>query len=114
MVETYCKNLPLSKDLDPQESMYGEELLSMVCNVLVQVPYVTSRKSSLCCTQKFILELFFNNGCAPLLACILIFHGWHCFSVMFYLTWFIKIPNMHVSFLFLLWLMLILTGIFVV
>ncbi|XP_059429676.1 N-terminal acetyltransferase B complex auxiliary subunit NAA25 isoform X2 [Corylus avellana] len=37
MVETYCKNLPLSKDLDPQESMYGEELLSMVCNVLVQV-----------------------------------------------------------------------------
>jgi hypothetical protein len=46
MVETYCKNLPLSKDLDPQESMHGEELLSMVCNVLVQVPYVTSRKSS--------------------------------------------------------------------
>ncbi|KAE8039358.1 hypothetical protein FH972_011778 [Carpinus fangiana] len=37
MVETYCKNLPLSKDLDPQESMHGEELLSMVCNVLVQL-----------------------------------------------------------------------------
>ncbi|KAJ6878417.1 hypothetical protein NC651_030992 [Populus alba x Populus x berolinensis] len=37
MVEMYCKSLPLSKDLDPQESMHGEELLSMVCNVLVQL-----------------------------------------------------------------------------
>lgn len=37
MAEMYCKNLPLSKDLDPQESMHGEELLSMVCNVLVQL-----------------------------------------------------------------------------
>ncbi|KAG8494892.1 hypothetical protein CXB51_012353 [Gossypium anomalum] len=36
MAELYCKNLPLSKDLDPQESMHGEELLSIVCNVLVQ------------------------------------------------------------------------------
>ncbi|KAM7496400.1 hypothetical protein LguiA_020814 [Lonicera macranthoides] len=37
MVDMYCKNLPLSKDLDIQESMFGEELLSMACNVLVQL-----------------------------------------------------------------------------
>ncbi|XVF46172.1 hypothetical protein PTKIN_Ptkin03bG0005600 [Pterospermum kingtungense] len=37
MAELYCKNLPLSRDLDPQESMHGEELLSIVCNVLVQL-----------------------------------------------------------------------------
>ncbi|KAI6686985.1 hypothetical protein NL676_032898, partial [Syzygium grande] len=36
MVEMFCQNLPLSKDLDPQESMHGEELLSMACNVLIQ------------------------------------------------------------------------------
>lgn len=35
--ELYCRNLPLSKDLDPQESMHGEELLSIVCNILVQL-----------------------------------------------------------------------------
>lgn len=37
MAEMYCKNLPLSKDLDPQESMHGEELLALICNLLVQV-----------------------------------------------------------------------------
>ncbi|KAI3461689.1 hypothetical protein Pfo_018352 [Paulownia fortunei] len=37
MTEMFCKNLPLSKDLDAQECMYGEELLSMACNVLVQL-----------------------------------------------------------------------------
>ncbi|KAK4492110.1 hypothetical protein RD792_002907 [Penstemon davidsonii] len=37
MTEMFCKNLPLSKELDAQESMYGEELLSMACNILVQV-----------------------------------------------------------------------------
>ncbi|KAI7742863.1 hypothetical protein M8C21_027876 [Ambrosia artemisiifolia] len=37
MTEMYCQNLPLSKDLDVQESMYGEELLSMTCNALVQL-----------------------------------------------------------------------------
>lgn len=41
MVEMYWKNLPLSKDLDPQESMHGEELLSMTCNVLVQLYWRT-------------------------------------------------------------------------
>ncbi|GAV58667.1 NatB_MDM20 domain-containing protein/TPR_9 domain-containing protein [Cephalotus follicularis] len=41
MVEMYCKNLYLSKDLDPQESMHGEELLSMACNVLVQLSWYT-------------------------------------------------------------------------
>lgn len=59
MAEMYCKNLPLSKDLDPQESMHGEELLSMVCNILVQVSHATFRKSSLCCMYKFVLELFY-------------------------------------------------------
>lgn len=37
MADVYCKSLSLSKDLDIQESMHGEELLSMACNVLVQV-----------------------------------------------------------------------------
>ncbi|XP_042485125.1 N-terminal acetyltransferase B complex auxiliary subunit NAA25-like [Macadamia integrifolia] len=37
MTKLYCTNLPLSRDLDPQENMHGEELLSMACNVLVQV-----------------------------------------------------------------------------
>lgn len=37
MVEVYCENLPLSRDLDPQENMYGEELLSMASSVLVLV-----------------------------------------------------------------------------
>ncbi|KAI4368924.1 hypothetical protein MLD38_017425 [Melastoma candidum] len=37
MVQMYCDNLPLSKDLDQQESMHGEELLSMACNALVQL-----------------------------------------------------------------------------
>lgn len=35
--ELYCRNLPLSRDLDSQESMHGEELLSVVCNILVQL-----------------------------------------------------------------------------
>lgn len=37
MTQMFCRNLPLSKDLDAQESMHGEELLPMACNVLVQV-----------------------------------------------------------------------------
>ncbi|XP_024982120.1 N-terminal acetyltransferase B complex auxiliary subunit NAA25 isoform X3 [Cynara cardunculus var. scolymus] len=37
MTEMYCQNLPLSKDLDIQESVYGEEFLTMTCNVLVQL-----------------------------------------------------------------------------
>lgn len=37
MVDMYCKNLPLSKDLDLQENMHGEYLLSMASNVLVQL-----------------------------------------------------------------------------
>lgn len=37
MTQMFCKNLPLSKDLDAQENMHGEELLSMACNVLVQL-----------------------------------------------------------------------------
>ncbi|KAF3652347.1 hypothetical protein FXO37_17559 [Capsicum annuum] len=36
MTQMYCENLPLSKDLDAQESMYGEDLLSMACDLLVQ------------------------------------------------------------------------------
>ncbi|KAF9603410.1 hypothetical protein IFM89_036111 [Coptis chinensis] len=37
MADMYCKNLPLSKDFDPQENMHGEDLLSMAANVLVQL-----------------------------------------------------------------------------
>ncbi|KAG9132857.1 hypothetical protein Leryth_014790 [Lithospermum erythrorhizon] len=37
MTDTFCANLHLSKDIDPQENMLGEELLSMSCNVLVQL-----------------------------------------------------------------------------
>ncbi|XP_075088753.1 N-terminal acetyltransferase B complex auxiliary subunit NAA25 isoform X3 [Nicotiana tabacum] len=37
MTQLYCENLPLSKELDAQESMYGEDLLSMACNLLVQL-----------------------------------------------------------------------------
>ncbi|KAJ8751296.1 hypothetical protein K2173_016478 [Erythroxylum novogranatense] len=43
MTEIYCRNLPLSKDLDPQENMHGEELLCMVCNLLVQLFYRTKK-----------------------------------------------------------------------
>lgn len=51
MTQMYCENLPLSKDLDAQESMYGEDLLSMACNLLVQVrifPYGIIVLYSLC------------------------------------------------------------------
>ncbi|KAI5408499.1 hypothetical protein KIW84_054370 [Lathyrus oleraceus] len=41
MFEMYCKNLPLSKGFDPQESMHGEELLSITCNILVQLFWCT-------------------------------------------------------------------------
>ncbi|WVZ98055.1 hypothetical protein U9M48_043538 [Paspalum notatum var. saurae] len=41
MVDTFYKNLPLSNDLDPQESMYGEELLSMSSSILVQLYWRT-------------------------------------------------------------------------
>ncbi|TVU18876.1 hypothetical protein EJB05_34993 [Eragrostis curvula] len=37
LVDTFYRNLPLSNDLDPQESMYGEELLSMASSILVQL-----------------------------------------------------------------------------
>ncbi|KAH9309985.1 hypothetical protein KI387_037896, partial [Taxus chinensis] len=33
----YLDNLNLSKDLDPQETMHGEELLTMACNILMQL-----------------------------------------------------------------------------
>ncbi|XP_054797516.1 N-terminal acetyltransferase B complex auxiliary subunit NAA25 isoform X1 [Prosopis cineraria] len=37
MAEVYCKSVAFSKDLDPQESMQGEELLPLICNLLVQL-----------------------------------------------------------------------------
>ncbi|CAI9107074.1 OLC1v1006355C1 [Oldenlandia corymbosa var. corymbosa] len=37
MVDMFCKSLPLSKDLDIQENMHGEELLPLACNLLVQL-----------------------------------------------------------------------------
>ncbi|KAG2628384.1 hypothetical protein PVAP13_3KG245100 [Panicum virgatum] len=41
MVHTFYKNLSLSNELDPQESMYGEELLSMASSILVQLYWRT-------------------------------------------------------------------------
>ncbi|XP_042014596.1 N-terminal acetyltransferase B complex auxiliary subunit NAA25-like isoform X1 [Salvia splendens] len=41
MTQMFYNNLPLSKDLDTQESMYGEELLPMACNILVQLYWRT-------------------------------------------------------------------------
>lgn len=62
MTQMFCENLPLSKELDAQESMYGEDLLSMACNLLVQVcifPYgiivlfhYVLLQSQLCVTRK--------------------------------------------------------------
>ncbi|XP_031743056.1 N-terminal acetyltransferase B complex auxiliary subunit NAA25 isoform X2 [Cucumis sativus] len=43
MAQIYCENLPLSKDLDPQESMHGEELLSLICNLLVELFWRTQK-----------------------------------------------------------------------
>ncbi|KAL6563581.1 hypothetical protein OROGR_002540 [Orobanche gracilis] len=37
MAEMFCTNLPLSKELDAQDIMYGEELLSMASSILVQL-----------------------------------------------------------------------------
>lgn len=37
MLEMFCKDLKLSRDLDPQENMHGEDLLSMASNILVLV-----------------------------------------------------------------------------
>ncbi|KAK1271734.1 hypothetical protein QJS04_geneDACA005943 [Acorus gramineus] len=53
MVEMYCGNLQLSKDLDPQENMHGEELLSIACNLLVQTlsPLPTTNICNLCLTS---------------------------------------------------------------
>ncbi|KAM0953791.1 putative tetratricopeptide-like helical domain superfamily [Dioscorea sansibarensis] len=47
MVDMYCKSLCLSKELDPQENMHGEELLSMACNVLVHLFWRTGCLSHL-------------------------------------------------------------------
>ncbi|CAN6351382.1 unnamed protein product [Urochloa humidicola] len=41
MVDTFYKNLSLSNELDPQESMYGEELVSMASSILVQLYWRT-------------------------------------------------------------------------
>ncbi|KAL2899246.1 N-terminal acetyltransferase B complex auxiliary subunit NAA25 [Bienertia sinuspersici] len=59
MVNLYCQNLPLSKDLDPQESMHGEELLCMVSNILVQLYWRTGNLGYLLETV-VMLELGLN------------------------------------------------------
>lgn len=56
MVQMFCESLTLSKDLDPQESMYGEELLSMASNILVQLFWRTGKVGYLLETV-MILEL---------------------------------------------------------
>lgn len=52
MATIFGNYLPLSKDLDPQENMHGEELLAMLCNLLIQV-----------CTFKYVVKKVMNvNG----------------------------------------------------
>ncbi|KAK8921085.1 hypothetical protein KSP39_PZI020827 [Platanthera zijinensis] len=41
MVDMYCKNLVLSSDLDPQENIYGEELLQIASSTLVMLYWRT-------------------------------------------------------------------------
>lgn len=52
----FYENLTSSKDLDAQESMYSEGLLSMECNVLVQVIFIF-----------FLWNHFFLCACSVLL-----------------------------------------------
>ncbi|XP_010685884.2 N-terminal acetyltransferase B complex auxiliary subunit NAA25 isoform X2 [Beta vulgaris subsp. vulgaris] len=59
MVNMYRENLPLSKDLDPQESMHGEELLHMASNMLVQLYWRTGHVGYLLETI-MMLELGLN------------------------------------------------------
>ncbi|GAB2286070.1 N-alpha-acetyltransferase 25, NatB auxiliary subunit [Dionaea muscipula] len=60
LVDMYCKSLHLSRDLDAQENMHGEELLSMASNVLVQVLVVFSSTSILLIDASF--RLSFESG----------------------------------------------------
>lgn len=113
MVELYCRNLPLSKDLDPQESMHGEELLFMVCNVLVQVSHVTSRKLLLCCVHKYALELFYKILC---ICWIMYIHLLTCIHVLCFtrtlLSAFYDSQCASSNYFPSIWLMLILTCLF--
>ncbi|GAB4860256.1 hypothetical protein Ancab_011737 [Ancistrocladus abbreviatus] len=45
MINMYFRSLPLSRDLDPQETMHGEELLSMAASVLIQLFWRTQKLS---------------------------------------------------------------------
>ncbi|KFK27373.1 hypothetical protein AALP_AA8G374400 [Arabis alpina] len=59
LAKLYCQNLPLSKDLDPQESMFGEELLSLISNMLVQAFWRT-RDFGYLAEAIMVLELGLN------------------------------------------------------
>ncbi|XP_021846113.1 N-terminal acetyltransferase B complex auxiliary subunit NAA25 isoform X2 [Spinacia oleracea] len=59
MINMYRENLPLSKDLDPQESMHGEDLLYMASNILVQLYWRTGSTGYLLETV-MMLELGLN------------------------------------------------------
>ncbi|XP_019092748.1 PREDICTED: phagocyte signaling-impaired protein-like isoform X2 [Camelina sativa] len=56
LAKLYCQNLALSKDLDPQESMFGEELLSLISNMLVQL-YWRTRNFGYLAEAIMVLEL---------------------------------------------------------
>ncbi|XP_019088441.1 PREDICTED: phagocyte signaling-impaired protein isoform X1 [Camelina sativa] len=56
LAKLYCQNLSLSKDLDPQESMFGEELLSLISNMLVQL-YWRTRNFCYLAEAIMVLEL---------------------------------------------------------
>uniref|UniRef100_A0A1J3ESU8 N-alpha-acetyltransferase 25, NatB auxiliary subunit n=1 Tax=Noccaea caerulescens TaxID=107243 RepID=A0A1J3ESU8_NOCCA len=56
LAKLYCQNLPLSRDLDPQESMFGEELLSLISNMLIQL-YWRTRDFGYLAEAIMVLEL---------------------------------------------------------
>lgn len=55
----YCENLPLSRDLDPQENMHGEELLSIASSVLVLVIFSVALFYYLYIALIFLISVFF-------------------------------------------------------
>lgn len=80
MTQMYCENLPLSKDLDAQESMYGEDLLSMACDLLVQVrifSYGIIVRYSLCIISIRIMWFeSFRSNCTIICLIFSILTGW--------------------------------------
>ncbi|KAL3649170.1 N-alpha-acetyltransferase 25, NatB auxiliary subunit [Castilleja foliolosa] len=63
MTEMFCKNLPLSKELDAQESIYGEELLTMASTLLVQILLLKGPKKDSLDYYSLLIGNLINNIC---------------------------------------------------